>query len=270
MCILGVCAAFLPTTASAGPMANSRYVPLQEQSQGHSLVGANLLNDSLFSNPASSAFINVYSVDATFTGPRNFSASVLDTRTSQIGGAIGYSRQPTNYQDDIAQTFNAALTMRVLPYLGFGVGGRVLWAPDMAGNDARHTDLNVGAMLSMDPVQIGVSTQSVLGGDTNVADYRQTTLGGRIHYDQTLFLSAAATTGHNNFVPEQYGIGAEYVSPYRFALKGGYRIRPNENRSYWSAGFSILSPKISLHYAAVFPRLDDEAIQHMIGATVLF
>jgi len=263
-------AVFIVVTDANAAAGSNRYVPLQEQAQGQSLTGANLLNDSLFSNPASSAFTNVYTVDATFTGPKNFSASILDTRTSPISGAMGYSRQPTLFENQLVQSAQGAMSTKVLPYLAFGLGGHILWAPDALGKPGRHTDLDFGALLNFDAIQIGMSVRSLMGGDTGLGDPRQTSIGARINYQQTMFFSATVQSEHNSMKPDQYGFGAEYISPYRFSLKGGYRIRPSENRSYWSAGFGILSPKVALNYAVVFPRINDEAVQHLVGATVMF
>jgi hypothetical protein len=269
-CILSVCSLFVSVAAMAQAQGSSRFIPLQEQAQGQSLTGANLLNDSLFSNPASSAFIQVYSVDATFLGPRHFAGSVLDTRTSFVGGAIGYARQPTQFEDKLSHAAHGTLSARVLPWLGVGVGGHVLWSPDANGNPARHTDVDVGLLMNMEPVQVGLTTRNVMGGNDSLRDFRQTSLGARINYEQILFLSATVQSAPDSFRPEQYGFGAEYVSPYKFSLKGGYRIRPDENRSYWSAGASVISPKVSLHYAVLFPSDETESMQHMVGTTVLF
>jgi hypothetical protein len=68
--------------------ANSEYIPIQERSQGQSLTGSSLLNDSIFSNPASSSFTYVYSMEANYALPRSFAASILDTKTSFMGGGL--------------------------------------------------------------------------------------------------------------------------------------------------------------------------------------
>src|SRR5688572_26841971 len=79
---------------SAGSaLAAPEFVPLQGKAQGHSLTGASQLNDSLYTNPAASAFTQVYAIDGTFQMPRTFAVSILDTKTSGMGGALGYLRK---------------------------------------------------------------------------------------------------------------------------------------------------------------------------------
>ena len=70
--------------------------------------------------------------------------------------------------------------------------------------------------------------------------------------------------------PLQYGFGAEYLSPYMFAIKGGFRTRPVDQKSYWGAGFSVVSQRVSLHYGMEIENRGGSSIEHSVGTTVLF
>ena len=81
----------LAVLTACGFARAAAFVPTQSMALGQSLSGATLLNDSIYVNPASSAFTSVYSVDGSYLfGPRAFGVSILDTKTSSIGGELGY------------------------------------------------------------------------------------------------------------------------------------------------------------------------------------
>ena len=104
-----------------------------------------------------------------------------------------------------------------------------------------------------------------------MGDFRQFSLGARINYQELLFFSVGAKSEPDRFSPRQVGIGAEYISPYYFGVKGGYRIMTDgSGLSNWSAGLSVNAPKVALHYAVVFAQLPGQEAEHAFGATFLF
>ncbi len=248
----------------------TEFTPVQQRAQGQSLAGANLLNDSLYSNPASSSFTQAYSVDASFQSVKSFAASILDTKTSAIGGIAGYYRMPFNMGDQKVEGVKVGALGRMSENFGVGILGKMIWGTDLAGAPARYTDVDLGAILHFDSIQFGLSTRNLLGGSAAMGDRREYSIGTQANWEQTVFLNAAMTGDGQNLRPLQYGFGAEYVSPYHFALKGGYRIRTASNESFWSAGASILSPKVSVHYSVEFPNQTGGSMEHMVGTTVLF
>lgn len=260
-------ALFLSAVSHAG---STEFVPLQQRAQGQSLTGASLLNDSIFSNPASSAFTSAYSVDTTFINPKTFAVSVLDTKTSGMGGALAYFRMQRPGFEQVIQGARFGFSARVSENFGFGVMGKGLWGPDLAGTSARLMDFDLGLIANFEMVQFGVSLQNTLGGSVQMGESRDYAVGTRVNWEQTMFLSASMTGQTRDFGPTQFGFGAEYVSPYYFSLKGGYRVRPSEQKSYWSAGLSILSPKMSIHYAVEIPNMPNAGPEHSVGTTFLF
>ncbi len=250
-------------------VASPEVVPIQEKAQGQSLTGANLLNDSLYSNPAGSSFTQVYSVEALYFAPRNFAASILDTKTSGFGGALGYYRNRDYSISDPLQVAKLALSTRVQNWLGLGIAGKVMWGPNDQGEHVNFKDIDFGLLANLNFLQLGFTVRNLLGGEPSFNQDQEWALGARANYEQLLFLSASAFSKWGLMKPYQFGIGAEYVSLYYFSLKGGFRIQPDSDRSFWSTGISILAPKIGLHYAVEIPNQAPKAIEHLVGANLI-
>lgn len=248
------------------------FVPLQERAQGQSLVAANLLNDSIYANPAASAFVETYTVNGEYMMPKSFSASILDTKSSGIGGGLGYFREPFPGSTEAIQGAKLSLLGRVTEWAGVGIAGKALWAPPIPDQKNDLKDIDIGTLFRTGFANFGFAVRNVLGGNAALHQPREWAAGARIDYQQLLFLSVATLGSWNSAKPYQYGIGAEYVSPYFFALKGGYRIQPDEHKSYWSAGVSFIAPRIAVHYAFETPTQSGagEHTEHMIGTMLMF
>ena len=255
------------------------FVPIQEKAQGQSLGGAIQLNDSLYSNPAASSFVNVYSIDGSLSLPRSFAVSVLDTKTSVLGGALGYFRKTAEKDyyspgaspnSKFIQGAKVALMGRLNNQIGIGISGKSIWGPDISGRDNRLNDADVGAIFNGGFFQLGASMRNVFGGKEIMKFEREYSVGGRLSYDQILSLSVATQSKMNTVRPYQYGVGVEYVSPYYFAIRGGYRTLVQERQNFWSAGASFVSPRLSLHYSVEFPNEINSLTEHTLGTTLLF
>jgi len=254
---------------SSATFAAQEFSPIQDKAQGGSLTGASQLNDSLYTNPAGSAFTQVYSIDGTFHMPKNFAVSILDTRTSGVGGALGYFRKRVGDFEKPMQGAKLAMSGKVSEGLGFGVAGKMLWGPNVNGEDSKLTDLDTGLLANFSFMQFGVALRNTLGGNELMDQGREWSAGARAGWEDTLFLSVSSTSRWETFSPYQYGFGVEYVSPYYFSLKAGYRMQPQNNLSFWSGGLSFLSPRMSLHYAVEFPQQSSSKVEHVIGVTLL-
>ena len=241
------------------------YVPLQEKSQGQSLTGGNVLNDSLFSNPAGSTFTQVYSLDASMQGLNHFAVSVLDTKTEGVGGGLAYFRR--GLEGARTQGGRLNLATRISDVMGVGASGKYVVGPDSAGNEAKLTDVDLGLLANFQQLVMGLTLRNAMGGNDSMDLKRELALGARFNYKNQLFFSATAisTRGIN---PNQVGFGMEFVSPYYFALKGGYFFLPKTPFQSWTAGLSFISPKLSLHYAVEFKNLL-RGMEHQVGMTLL-
>lgn len=245
------------------------FVPIQERAQGQSLGGANLLNDTIFSNPASSVFTNVYSIEASMNLPKDLAVSILDTRTADFGGGIGYFRKTRPGFDESLQGARVNLASKLGETFGVGATGKMTWGSTGSGVSEKAYDFDLGVLQTFGWLQIGGSAQNLLGGNDALKLERSWALGARVNYQDTVFFSVTQHSRWQFFRPYQLGAGAEYVSPYYFSLKGGYRFQFDSPFSAWSAGISFLSPRVSLHYAVEFPNDATLKIEHQIALTLL-
>lgn len=250
-------------------VAAPEIVPIQEKAQGQSLVGSNLLNDSLYSNPAGSSFTNAYAVEGTMVMPKSFLASVIDTKSSAIGGGLGYFRNFDNNATDPLQGVKLSVFGKVSEFIGVGVAGKALWGSDSVGK-VSHKDADLGLLGQYEFATFGLVVRNVLGGEARLGQEQELGLGARIGYEEILFFSAAVQAKWEGFSPYQYGMGFEFISPYYFGIKGGYRIQPDADLSFWSAGLSLTAPKISVTYAVEFPSSDNLSAEHLLSTTLLF
>lgn len=262
--------AFASTLLASRAMAAPEFVPLQGTAQGQSLTGASQLNDSLYTNPAASAFTQVYAIDGIFHMPKSFAVSILDTQTSGVGGALGYFRKTVGDHKELLQGVKFLMGGKVSDYIGFGASGKALWGPNLRGEYTKMNDLDVGILGAFSFLQLGLTLRNTLGGNESMDMPREWSIGARVGWEDTLYFSVSTSSRWDRFRPYQYGAGAEYVSPYFFSIKGGYRLQPDQKISYWSGGASFLSPKFSLHYAAEFPQAPNAKVEHLVGTTLLF
>lgn len=250
----------------------SDFVPLRERAQAHSLTGAIQSTESIFSNPAASAFNQEYTLDGTFAFPKSFSASVLDTRTSQVGGGLAYFKEQDSESDSYRHGVRVSLSSRVSENIGVAIAGKAIWSRTQA-ESSDFKDLDAGLIWNAGFASAGFVLRNFSGGNESSGQRREMSLGGRIGYSQTMFLSAAAHSKWGQFAPYEYGIGVEYVSPWYFSLMGGYRFQTDNSSlepSCWSLGVSFLSPKLSLHYALELPESLEPDSSHLLGLSMAF
>lgn len=246
------------------------YVPIQEKAQGQSLTGASLANDSVFSNPASSAFINTYSLQGDFLFPKSFAVSVVDTRTTTVAGGAAYYRQNIKGSSQSLQGGRLGISGKVSNFVGVGLMGKTIWGPtaDLKGNDHMN-DVDAGVIAVFGGMlQAGAAMRNVLGGNKPMGYDREISVGGRVNYQRVMYFSASTVSKASELSPYQYGLGVEYVSPYFLSVKGGYRTQPYAAQSYWSFGASFLSPMMSLHYAMEKANFGQGEIEHVIGCSM--
>lgn len=250
----------------------SDFVPLKERAQGHSLTGALQGNESVYSNPAGTLFTETYMVDGTFAFPKSFSASIVDTRTNSIGGGIGYFKEQGSEPSLMRQGVRVTLGTKLNQNLAVGLAGKAIWA-NRPGNETSFKDADAGLLWNGDIASLGMVLRNLGGGNADFGQQREISVGGRIGYSQTFYISGSAHSKFGKPKPYEYGFGVEYISPWHFSMMGGYRFQVGGsalNPSYWSTGISFLSPRLSAHYAVEFPQLNNEEASHLLGLTMAF
>lgn len=249
--------------------AGHEFVPIQERAQGQSLVGSSQLNDSLYSNPAGSAFTQVYALEGVYGLPKAFGVSVLDTKSSAIGAGLGYFRRIEEGQTDPVQGAKLALVGKMSDDIGVGFSGKAMWGPTGGGGKASFKDVDGGLLVQLTPVHIGFTLRNLFGGNAALNQLPEWGFGASFNIQNQLILNAATLGEMKGFKPYQYGFGIEYISQYYFSVKGGYRFQPDRHQSYWSGGLSFLAPKVSFHYSVEFPTEPGKSPEHLLGTTLL-
>ena len=246
--------------------AYSDFVPLRERAQAHSLTGALQANESVYSNPAGATFYNTYTVEGTYAFPRSFSASVIDTKTTSVGAGLGYFKNQDLETQQSQQGFRLILGTRLTENLGVALAGKAIWN-NRPGQTSQSKDADAGLLWKYGFSSAGLVIRNILGG-SDINQRRELSLGGRLGYENTLFVSASMHSEFSRLSPYEVGIGAEYISPWHFALMGGYRFETENEASYWSTGVSFFSPRMSLHYAIEFPQQPNESSNHLLGLSL--
>ncbi len=244
------------------------FVPIQERAHGQSLAGTSQLNDSLYTNPAASAFTQVYVVDGAYGLPKNFAASILDTKSGGVGAAFGYFRRIDEGQTDPVQGAKLAVMGRMTDHIGVGFAGKALWGPALNGSKTNFKDIDGGLLLDLTPVQLGLTMRNLFGGNEAMDQKPEWAFGASFNVQNMLILSAATLGETKGVKPYQYGFGIEYISQYYFSVKGGFRTQPDRNQQFWSGGVSFIAPRLSVHYSVEFPTAAGKKAEHLIGTTV--
>ena len=168
--------------------------------------------------------------------------------------------------------------------VALGVTGKMIWGPtnllgpegqviaDRFNQDVtdRFNNVDVGVFYNIGALQMGAVTHNCISESVSMNQFREFSVGGRLNWQQAMFFSFAGQGKISDGEPEQYSLGAEYVSPHFFSLQGGFRILPYKAQSFWSAGASFNSPRMALHYAVEFPNQTVSQMEHTFGATLLF
>ena len=237
--------------ASASAYALPEFVSIQELAQGQALTGANLLNDSLYVNPAAGVFTNIYSIEGSYLLSSVIEASIVDTKTSNIMGGVGYFHIQNSPSSSLAtQGAKIELATKLGQNIALGIDGKYIWGLNSHAQNDSLRDIDIGAFGNFSIFSLGLVLRNLIEGNSALlGQQKEWSFGGQLHYQNILFLGVSTFSTLQTFSPYQYGIGAEFVTPYYFSLKGGFRIQPQQSQSYWSGGLSFLSPRFTLTYA---------------------
>ena len=171
-------------------------------------------------------------------------------RGGQYREALGYFRQPNDKWDEPTQGVNLSLMGRVSNALAVGVAGKGLWGPNQeTGTSADYKDVDAGFLIKLSGLHFGAAIRNIMGGEAKLDQEREVTAGFRLGYRDVLFFSSAMQARWEGFSPYQYGFGIEYVTPYRFTARGGYRFSPGKDEAYWSAGLGFVAQRVTIQYA---------------------
>ena len=256
-------------------------------SRGAATTGSHLVHDSIFQNPAAAALEKSYTVTVGYSPVgEQLSASIVDTKSSGMGGAISYVRR------DVRELGNTPLDLgnykrtedraglsffgMVDKEIALGVIAKYAYQRsfDTLSETGKNWNGDIGAKYIFSrEFQIGAVAQNLLKDDTgmNIKAYsvgietlplRSVNLSARvIHYPKP---GAGATYRVANETKlTGYSVGAEFAFYRGAALRGGYKDQPTWNEKIASAGLGYNGKEWGADYSFQISTLGDKNTAHM-------
>ncbi|HLD74524.1 MAG TPA: hypothetical protein VJB34_06470 [Bdellovibrionota bacterium] len=208
----------------------------------HALRGAVCLNEGLYINPASFGFTEKYSVETQISFQNNqrvYNTSIVDTRTSSWGAALGYSRVQPISEDVVSDhQFHIAAAKR-LGLVSLGIGGRCF-----LNNERTEFNGSAGVLVEPHPaMHIGLVGDNLLSKET-----REVGVGAQFNVKDILLLSLDGVKKENK---PGYDIlaGAEIIHARSgLSLRGGGQYNTERTFQSFSVGGGLSLHKMGLHY----------------------
>ncbi len=284
----------LPSLALADEASTTTYIPDPSTyvgpvsaGRGGATVASVLIHDAVFQNPASAAFTEKYAVSAGLHGTGNaLTASVVDTQTGSLGGALFYTTRnlnssglrqvrlaPGNF-DRTDTMFGLSFMGKLAPDLGVGVSAKSV------GGKSANFDLGL-RYKAFDILSFGFLGQNLMD-DKKGLTAKLGTLGFELNFASNFFLSAqaslymGASTGDAIQMPAAdarknvFAAGAEYVFSNSFALRLGYNANQIWHEDYVSAGLGYETPTFAFNYSYQIGTTVRKFQLHGLVATVYF
>jgi hypothetical protein len=229
-------------------------------------VGAENVHSIYNTNPASMMFEKYYSVGAGYTSDGNtLQASVVDTKTSGVGGALSYFHQleANRYEDKLWKIngIHLALAGNLVEAFSVGVLGKYYWfkAASPLVRDTQMLDFDLGVQYRLGPFFAAGATLRNVMLKTQKEAFPNPDLALGISVSPVSAINILADAGtwlkEGNQVKGKWMLmGAlEGKLSDTFALRGGYRyVLGMASLQGATAGLSVLFEKVRLSYGALF------------------
>ncbi|MBI2608806.1 MAG: hypothetical protein HYW47_04305 [Deltaproteobacteria bacterium] len=224
------------------------------------LRGVISLNESLSSNPASFAFTDKYSIEAYVDvkpGVRSWNASVVDSKTSFYGAALGYSRKDFDVESP-QNVIQGALAKR-WGVFSLGIGS------DYTFNDTfNHVNLKAGGLLEVHSnIHVG------LVGEDLLSDSKILGVGVQLNIYDILLLSSDVS---KNFSEKNFSLqtGAEiHHEKTGLSFRGGGHFNTTPSFQSYSLGAGWALYKLGFFYGFE-QSLKKRELQHSLSMRVFF
>lgn len=235
------------------------------------------LNESIYFNPASSAFAKVQSVEAVYSfssndidgsKPKTLNISLVDLGSTFIGGGIGYS-----YWDlgDIGTEWSVnAMVNRLFLNNKLGAGISAVYNKykyDILESN-KNINFNFGLLYLLGKkTLLGFSAYNLLG-DKN--DINTTNFSFSIRQTVLDFFSLSIAT---NYDLEK---DISFVGSFEFMYKNGFTMLASikedkyKDNTYWGAGIGYNAPKLSLIYGTMNSIYSPNEFKHSIALRSFF
>ena len=255
--------------------------------RGSSTTASHLVHDSIFQNPAAAVIDKTYIVTLGYTPVGDqLSASIVDTRSSNIGGGLAYVRRDLrdiqssplalgNYrrtEDRAALSFFGMASDE----LALGVLGKYTYQKSYDGlsENGKNWNGDIGAKYFFsNSFQIGLAAQNLLKDDKGMnlrafsagietLPLRSVNVSARvIHFPK---LPASSEFRYSNTEKTTgFSVGAEWAAYRGLSLRAGYKEQPAWNEKLASAGAGYTDKEWGVDYAFQISTLGDKSNSHM-------
>lgn len=221
------------------------------------------LNESIYYNPASSAFAKVQSVEAIYsfstddtrnTEPKVLNISLLDTGSTFMGGGLGYTHWNLG---SLGSEWNLnAMLNRLFLNNTLGAGFSASYTNYKYDNleTKRNLNFNFGLLYLLGKkTLLGFSAYNLLGDRNKI---NNTSFSGSIRQTMFDFFSLSASI---NYETER---DFSYVGSFEFMYKNGFTVlcsikedkfsdTETEANTYWGAGIGYNAPRLSLIFGTM-------------------
>lgn len=284
----------LMISQSAGNEVYEEFVGVRSSSMGSAHRGLGTSNDTLYLNPAGMAITQRYSIDAIYGYSKlndlnRFNASIVDSKSGRIAGGVGltHTRGDEAGLDPRLNRFHGALAYAITPELALGLNVKhlrgslaTLPAPIVPDehNEVRVWNGDIGVMLRLGSVGLGLVYQNALNVDDNDKLFTPRTFGGGVGFSQSnVTLTGDVVAERRDDSTElSFGLGGEYFVLDAIALRLGYRLAPvaentttANDENIISGGFGYITRKGAIDLGAL-QSLDRNENWQLIGSLRLF
>jgi hypothetical protein len=215
------------------------------------------LNESIYFNPASSAFARVHSIELTYSyfdikkdkTAKVYNISLVDLGQTFIGGGIGFTYW--NYNDNTNSWNVNGLVNRLLLNNRLGAGFSVSYSKYNISNIEHSVNLNVnfGLLYTLTKkTLLGFTAYNTLGDKNNI-----NTSSFALSIRQTVWDFFSFSLAYNHDLEKDYN----FIGSIEFLYKNGFTILSSIKKDYhyddifWGAGIGYNAPKLSLIFGTL-------------------
>lgn len=251
----------------------------QARARGGATAASILTHDALFQNPAAGAFQNKYSVNFAYMGTGDaITASIVDTKSGPLGGGLYYMKR--EFKNPASSPTEGAYARseeragfsffgKMNPSIGFGTNIKYVYRRSRTAGVASGTAWNFdvgGRFILSEDIALGVVGQNLMTDETGLNP--KTVLGG-LEFRAAGALMLSAQVGRifdDESLGPSYGVGAEYLLPYNFIARAGFRDT-GAKQTFVSAGFGYEAGSFGVNYSIQNALSGPKSQIHAVGVT---
>ena len=207
------------------------------------LRGGTALNESLYSNPASFAFTEKYSIETQISfqnQSRYFNASVIDSKTASFDAGIGYTYRESLIKNTPNDSMINAILAKRFGLFSAGLGGKY----GFSNNSKNFLDAYSGLLFEAHPsFHLGIMANNIL-----TPSKRELGVGSQLNIKDLLLISVDGVKALSQpGIVLQSGMEVLHAST-GISVRGGVQYHIQKSLQSFSFGGGWSQYKIGIHY----------------------